>query len=182
MEKIVLTALVKRKCKLIIRTSDSFSNNSINILCYYFSLPVLVSAMYVRKYFQRNSKEVAQKMVKEIVLEFRRILKESFWMDKETREKALQKLDAMSTYIGYPDWLMNDSEIEKLYKDLEIDENSYVASLLSINKFTTDHQFRELRKPPKRDDWFMEIPPFGINAGSLLIKNGLREKENGNFK
>lgn len=174
MGKIVLTVLVKSEFKIKIRISDSLYHNSY-IFSEFFSLPYVVSAMYVQNHFHDNSIKAVTKMVKEIALEFRRILEESYWLDEKTRGKALQKLDSMSLHIGYPDWLMNDSEVEKLHKNSEINENSYVASLLSITKFATDYQFSKLRTPVEKNDWNMQMPPFTVNAAYQIHENGLRK-------
>lgn len=65
-------------------------------------MPIAVSAMYVRKHFRQDKKEAVLKMVKAISNEFRVILKGADWMDEETREMALKKVDAMFIRIGYP--------------------------------------------------------------------------------
>lgn len=86
-------------------------------------------------------------MVNGIRKEFENILNEVNWMDDQTRKSALDKLHSMSTHIGYPDEVMNNTKIEQYYENLEIDPNNYLLSVLNMNVFGTDYAFNKLRKP-----------------------------------
>lgn len=43
-------------------------------------------------------------------------LKKYTWMDQKTKKRAIQKAEAMRSYVGYPDELLDDEEIEKYYE------------------------------------------------------------------
>ena len=49
-------------------------------------------AMYVRKYFDRSSKDVAMEMVSEIRKTFREMLRTNKWMDENTKKYAVEKV------------------------------------------------------------------------------------------
>lgn len=51
---------------------------------------------------------VREEMTKQIGL--------SNWMDDETKTLAKEKLDAMSIYIGFPDWYKNETSVLNSYK------------------------------------------------------------------
>lgn len=135
---------VKMRIKLLLRIL-------LNVIDY--SLSIAVGALYVRKYFRQDSKAAALEMVNGIRKEFELLLNEVDWMDEETRQSALNKLHGMSTHIGYPDEIMNDTKIEEYYSNLEIDENNYLSSVLNMNVFGTDYAFNKLRKPVNKTDW-----------------------------
>jgi predicted metalloendopeptidase len=40
------------------------------------------------------------------------------WIDTETKELALQKLDAMQRRIGYPDFILDPQLLNQRYKDV----------------------------------------------------------------
>ena len=42
------------------------------------------------------------------------------WMDKTTREKALEKLAYIKPMIGYPDWILNVTHLDKYYENVII--------------------------------------------------------------
>lgn len=142
---------------------------------YHSSLSIAVGALYVRKYFRQDSKAAALEMVNGIRQEFELILNEVNWMDDETRKSALNKLRGMSTHIGYPDEIMDNSKIEKYYENLEIDENNYLSSVLNMNVFGTDYAFNKLRKPVNKTDWVTHARPAVVNAFYSSIENSIRK-------
>lgn len=140
-----------------------------------YSLAISVGALYVRKYFREDSKAAALEMVNNIRYQFENILKEVNWMDNETRKSALNKLHSMSTHIGYPDEIMDNAKIEEYYKDLEIDANDYLKSVLHMNVFGTDYAFNKLRKPVNKTDWVTHARPAIVNAFYSSIENSIRK-------
>jgi len=67
-------------------------------------------------------------MVTYIHREFVQILNDIEWMDKNTRQKALEKAYAITTHIGYPEQLLNNSEIAKVYEDVSEKSNKKLFS------------------------------------------------------
>ena len=72
--------------------------------------------MYVTKYFNRDAKAAMDEMVRDIRKEFDQILDEIDWMDDKTKERAKKKLSTMKEYIGYPQEIMVESNLEELYE------------------------------------------------------------------
>lgn len=131
--------------------------------------------MYVRKYFREDSKaavsEIMNGIHKELVLTF----KEADWMSETTRQKALQKLDAMHSLIGYPDELMDDSKIEKFYEKLEVNENDYLSFILSLESFNDKISLAKLYVPVNKTDWQSRQPAFTVNAFYSNQENSIRK-------
>ncbi len=57
-------------------------------------------------------------MINKIIDEFKEILNESDWMDKESKLKALEKASNIDIKIGYPDFIKNDTYLNELYKEV----------------------------------------------------------------
>ena len=57
-------------------------------------------------------------MVAGIRAEFKNIVRNVDWMDEHTKISALEKADAMSTHIAYPDELLDDHKLEEFYADV----------------------------------------------------------------
>jgi predicted metalloendopeptidase len=55
-------------------------------------LSLAADAMYVRRHFDRSSKQVAMEMVEDLRGAFEQMLKANDWMDPDTREYALRKV------------------------------------------------------------------------------------------
>lgn len=57
-------------------------------------------------------------MVGYIHREFIKILDKVDWMDENTKQKAKDKAEAISSYIGYPDELLMNEKVGELYKNV----------------------------------------------------------------
>lgn len=127
-------------------------------------LPNAVSAMYVRRHFDDNAKQIALDMVQDIKQEFENVLKTVEWMDGETREQAIQKLHTMATLIAYPDELKKNDVLLEYYKNLEIDETSYFQNSFMITIFLSDMTYRKLREPVIKNEWKTWSKAAQVNA------------------
>ena len=54
---------------------------------------------------------------------------------------------AITSYIGYPDELLNNSMVADLYKSLDLGPDSYFTNVQNLRKWSTDYAFNQLRKP-----------------------------------
>jgi neprilysin len=133
------------------------------------------AALYVRKYFTQESKDVALEMVNSIREEFENILKTIPWMDSKTRGAALLKAQNMVTHIGYPDELMDDKKLVEYYKDVKVDEKKFLESVLSIKAFEADLAYKKLRKAVNKTDWETHSKAAVVNAAYSPIENSIRE-------
>lgn len=48
------------------------------------------------------------------------LIKESKWMDNETKQNALNKASLMDASIAYPDWILNKTAQQIYYKGMKI--------------------------------------------------------------
>lgn len=114
---------------------------------------IAVSALYVRKYFNQDSKAVALEMVNTIKDEFEQILKKISWMDDATRAAAMIKAKNIVTHIGYPDELMDDKKLLDYYKKVSVNEEKFLESVLSIQTLAADLVYEKLRQDVNKTDW-----------------------------
>lgn len=138
------------------------------------SLANAAGALYVRKYFNEDSRQNALEMVTDIRAEFRKIVENVDWMDDETKKNALEKADSMTTHIAYPDELLDDKKIEEFYGDLELDEGYYLKSILNLTLFGTQFSFKRLRQPVNKTDWISHGRPAIVNAFYSSIENSIQ--------
>lgn len=115
--------------------------------------PIASGALYVRKFFDENSKETATEMVNSIKNTFEEILNRVSWMDDKTRTAALSKVDKMAKHIGYPDELMDDKKLIEFYKDLHVPENEYLKSVLNLNRFRLNSEMRKFHELINKTHW-----------------------------
>lgn len=111
--------------------------------------------LYVQKTFSPQAKQRAMEMVNNLQESFKEHVRDLDWMGDETKQRALQKLDAFAVKIGYPDkW--------KEYKDLEINRNSYAENVMRASQFEFSENVGKIGKPVDRTEWFMSPPT--VNA------------------
>ncbi len=55
-------------------------------------------------------------MIKYLRDSFKVSVLESDWLDDITKSKSLEKLDAMIENDVYPDWILDNQELDKYYK------------------------------------------------------------------
>jgi putative endopeptidase len=77
------------------------------------------------------------------------------WMSPETRARALEKWEAFTPKIGYPDkW--------RDWSGLEMGRASYGDNLIAATKFNNRWMLDKIGKPVDRSEWGM--PPQMVNA------------------
>jgi len=120
------------------------------------SLGEAVGQMYVEKYFPAEAKERMLHLVKNLRLAMSDRIANLTWMSEETKEKAIDKLNAMIVKIGYPDTWRD-------YSSLEIDpEISYYANILRASHFENEYQLSKIGKPV--DPMIWQMTPQTVNA------------------
>ena len=115
-----------------------------------------VGQMYVKKYFPEENKERMLALVHNLQKALGIRIENLTWMSRETKDKALEKLNAMTIKIGYPDeW--------RDYTKLDINaEDTYYANLQRAAKFEQEYSLSYLGKPVDKKKWYMT--PQTVNA------------------
>lgn len=111
--------------------------------------------LFVNRSFSPEAKAKVNEMVDNLTIVYRKRIKALGWMSDETKEKALEKMNAFTRKLGYPDkW--------KSYEGLKITRNSYAQNSLELNKYTITKNTKKLTEPIDKSKWGM--PPHMVNA------------------
>ncbi|CAF1189094.1 unnamed protein product [Rotaria sp. Silwood1] len=123
-----------------------------------------VSRLYVNKYFDDNARNQSKELIKNIRSSMMTMLQKATWMDKESKEKAVDKAEAIYENIGYPDYVASDNitQLEKMYAEY-IFNTSYINNVLQMQRVKTRETFRTLREPVDHRAWG-DLPPTVVNA------------------
>lgn len=141
-------------------------------LSYY---PHAFGALYVRKHFKEDAKEIALEMVNNIKNEFKEILKANTWMDDVTKAAANEKASSISEQIGYADELTDDDKIVEFYSVFPaIDENKYYESVFSLNVASTNRNNKRLNEAVDKKEWSSFVTPAIVNAFYSSIENSIK--------
>ncbi|MGH0120139.1 UNVERIFIED_CONTAM: hypothetical protein FKN15_065300 [Acipenser sinensis] len=82
------------------------------------ALGFALGAMFVKATFAEDSKKIAEEMITQIKTAFEDSLQYVGWMDVETRKAAKEKADAIYNMIGYPKFIMDSKELDKVFNDV----------------------------------------------------------------
>lgn len=129
-----------------------------------------MSSLYVKNHFDKESKKQANILVEYLMKEFKHILKNTDWMDADTKAKALEKADAFKTWIGYPDHLLNDTLVNEYYEKLNITPDEYYKNVFTYNRFITDKSYFKLRQPNDKNDWKKHALAATVNNNNNSIE------------
>jgi predicted metalloendopeptidase len=91
-------------------TRSIYCSNGVNKM-----LGMAVSYAIVDNNFLNVTRPRVENMLSDIRVSFNRLVRDTTWMDWETKEKTLEKSMNMKSLIGFPDWLMNKTSIEEFY-------------------------------------------------------------------
>ncbi|MDB5279083.1 MAG: peptidase [Ferruginibacter sp.] len=103
--------------------------------------------LYVKKYFTENARKRALELVNNLQQAFAARINHLDWMSDSTKQKAKEKLFAITKKIGYPDkW--------RAYKQVHIERSTYFENVVSAASNDYRHQLEKLGKPVDRSEWF----------------------------
>jgi Predicted metalloendopeptidase len=116
-----------------------------------------VGQMYVEKYFPAAAKTEMTELVGKLQKSLGERIKAQEWMTDETKKLALEKLDAFTVKIGYPDkW----DDLTKLVID---PSKSLYDNVRAAQEFYWDLNYsKKYNKPVDKDEWHM--PAQMVNA------------------
>lgn len=119
------------------------------------ALSEAIGQMYVQKYFPAEAKKRMLELVGNLKVSLGERIKLLAWMGDSTKTKAIEKLNAISVKIGYPDkW--------RDYSSLQVSTDSYVANVLRARNFDFNFMVSKVNKPVDRTEWGMS--PQTVNA------------------
>lgn len=111
--------------------------------------------VYVNKYFPPEAKAHAKDMINNLIAALRSDIPTLAWMGPETKKQALEKLQAFTVKIGYPDkW--------RDYSKLKIETASYFGNLRRAQEFEEARDLSKIGRPVDRGEWGMTPPT--VNA------------------
>lgn len=79
------------------------------------TVPSLIGRIFVDGEFSENDKLIALEIIRDVLDAFVEMVDEKDWIDEETKKRSIAKAKAMKINIGYPDWIKNDQDIERVY-------------------------------------------------------------------
>lgn len=111
------------------------------------SLGQALGQLYVKQYFPESAKKRMLELVNNLQQSFAKRIAQLDWMSDSTKQKAREKLFAITKKIGYPDkW--------RDYSGVTIVRNQYFENVQSAADANYQFQLAKLGKPVDKTEWF----------------------------
>ena len=111
------------------------------------SLGQALGQLYVKKYFTEDAKKRMLDLVNNLQKAFAARIDKLDWMSDSTKQKAREKLFAITKKIGYPDkW--------RDYSNVNIVKDKYFENSVSAASNNYQFQLAKLNKPVDKTEWF----------------------------
>lgn len=103
--------------------------------------------LYVRKYFPESAKKRMLDLVNNLQKAYAKRIDKLEWMGDSTKQKAKEKLFAITKKIGYPDkW--------KDYSNVHIERGTYFENIRSASAAAFEYELAKLGKPVDKTEWY----------------------------
>ncbi|MDQ2720687.1 MAG: M13 family metallopeptidase [Bacteroidota bacterium] len=111
------------------------------------SIGQALGQLYVKKYFTEAAKKRMLELVNNLQKAFAQRISKLDWMSDSTKQKAKEKLFAITKKIGYPDkW--------REYGNVNIVKGKYFENLASAAAGNYQYDLAKLNKPVDKTEWF----------------------------
>ena len=119
------------------------------------SLSEAVGQLYVTRYFPPEAKQRMVKLVENLRTSLGQRIQNLSWMGDTTKQKAMEKLEAITVKVGYPDkW--------RDYSKLQVSKDNYIENMLNAGRFHFQRTLSKINKPVDKTEW--QMPPQMVNA------------------
>ncbi|XP_038075378.1 membrane metallo-endopeptidase-like 1 [Patiria miniata] len=128
------------------------------------SMSSAMSAMFIQKYFDQQSKAMALEMIHQIRGVVLDTLNGTKWMDEPTKAKAIEKLYAIREQVGFDDGLFNYTALQEEYKDMVTYREHHFENVFETLKNYVRFSLRRFRRPVNIYRWANRYQPYQANA------------------
>lgn len=129
--------------------------------------------MYVTNYCSAEQKEYIENLIQEAIKEYENILENEEWMSEETKQKAIEKLNAITVRVLYPDELDDCN-------DLQVEAGNLTDIAAKINVYKRKKEADKINEKVDKKVWNLNLmPTTTVNAyysqtdNSVIILSGI---------
>ncbi|EKF51892.1 Neutral endopeptidase O [Lactococcus garvieae DCC43] len=120
----------------------------------YFSQ--VIGLFYGLKYFGEEAKSDVKHMTSEMIKVYQERLDKNEWLSRETIDKAIEKLSAITVFIGYPD------KLPEIYSRLKVRKGSLYEDACNFDELLTARHYEKFSEDVDKSLWHM--PAHMVNA------------------
>lgn len=138
----------------------SDEENATQMVQYYLSDEL--GRLYAEAYFSPEAKADVEDMVQDFIEIYKGRIRDLDWMSETTKQKAIEKLDAMRVKVGYPD----DGKWNDYFKGVTLrtaaQGGSYFDNIVTMSKAQQKMMIEWQNEPVNKDLWGLAV--YTVNA------------------
>lgn len=123
-------------------------------------LPMVVTHALVDPTRDMAMKRDVEDMWVYIVPAFIDSIEQSIWMDTQTKHSIIEKVKAMKIQIGYPDWILDENELQKYYGPLDLNGTQFLKNTIKMQA----NSMNKVESLKSSADLSWSISPTTVNA------------------
>lgn len=116
-------------------------------------LPVPMDNLYIQAYCTQEERQEIMDLIDDVIVHYRAMLERETWLSPATREKAVEKLDAMRVHAVFPDELGDWSQADFRSKE---EGGTLLEALRTLNQFSIDACVNRVNQSVDPDEWNQE--------------------------
>lgn len=82
--------------------------------------------------FLKTTKPDVLSMINNIRMAFHDLVSEAQWMDYQSKCSTHEKLNALQSYVGFPEWILKAGELDKYYVPLALNKSTHVQNMIDV--------------------------------------------------
>lgn len=137
-------------------------------MCMNVELSDVIGYEYTKKHFPAKLERMARDMIDDIQKEVEYQIKQSTWLDDDTKHFILDKLVHLEHLVGSPDWYQNTTMVHRYFQGLTIG-TSYFENIVNYIRYMRWKKFRSAFFPDEYPSLSMD--PLMINAFFVPTEN-----------
>lgn len=120
----------------------------------YFSQ--VIGLYYGKKYFGDEAKADVKNMTDKMIKVYQNRLRTNTWLSEGTRQKAIEKLDAITVNIAYPD------QLPEYYSRLKTTDGTLYEDAVKFDEILTARHYEKYAEEVDKKEW--QMPAHMVNA------------------
>ncbi|CAB55146.2 NEPrilysin metallopeptidase family [Caenorhabditis elegans] len=134
-------------------------------------LPRASLRVFIRNYVDKENRDLITQLAEKTRIALHTLVQNSTWLKAESKQLALDKINAMGKMIGYPDFFEPPGTLDGMFKNLNLDSSdTYYTALNKLERYFVEQKM----------DYFAEETPldpdlrvFEMNAYYYIPGNQL---------
>jgi putative endopeptidase len=116
----------------------------------------VIGLHYGQKYFGESAKADVKRMVATMISVYQERLDKNTWLSRSTIDQAIDKLNALTVFIGYPD------KLPEVLNKLIVTDGTLYQDAVKFEEILTARHFEKFAEPVDKTEWHM--PAHMVNA------------------